>query len=116
MRDTNVNVLQPISPDLSVRLKIIDRPELKSRISPKQLSVSLAKERSGKPITTFSSSTSEIYARWRGQRLRQGAKVKAVWIAENIGEDFPRDYKVDEASAIAETPRAHGAFTMTRPE
>jgi hypothetical protein len=39
-----------------------------------------------------------------------------VWIAENIGEDFPQDYKVDEASAIAETPKAHGAFTLTRPE
>jgi hypothetical protein len=42
--------------------------------------------------------------------------VKAVWIAENIGEDFPQHYKVDEASAVTETPNAHGAFTLTRPE
>jgi hypothetical protein len=39
-----------------------------------------------------------------------------VWIAENIGEDFPPDYKVDEASAIAESPTAHGVFTLSRPE
>jgi hypothetical protein len=39
-----------------------------------------------------------------------------VWIAENIGEDFPQHYKVDEASAVTETPNAHGAFTLTRPE
>jgi len=98
------------------RPKIMARPEVKSDAIPKQLSVSLAKKRSGKAITTFSSSTSEIYARWQGRRLRQGAKVKAVWIAENIGEDFPQDYKVDEASAVTETPSAHGAFTLTRPE
>jgi len=87
-----------------------------SNAMPKQLSVSLAKERFGKPMTTFSSNTQEIYARWAGQRLRQGARVKAIWIAENIGEDFPQDYNVDEASAVAQTSRAHGAFTLARPE
>jgi hypothetical protein len=42
--------------------------------------------------------------------------VKAVWIAENIGEDFPQDYKVDEASAPVESENARGAFTLARPE
>jgi hypothetical protein len=116
MRAAKGDLLQRISLELAERPKIMARPEVKSYAIPKQLSVSLAKERSGKPVTTFTSSTSEIYARWQGQRLRQGAKVKAVWIAEDIGEDFPRDYKIDEASAVAETPTAHGAFTLERPE
>jgi hypothetical protein len=110
------DLLQRISLELVERPKIMARPEVKSDAIPKQLSVSLAKERSGKAITTFSSSTSEIYARWQGRRLRQGAKVKAVWIAENIGEDFPQDYKVDEASAVADGPTEHGVFTLSRPE
>jgi hypothetical protein len=110
------DLLQRISLELVERPKIMARPEVKSDAIPKQLSVSLAKERHGKAITTFSSSTSEIYARWQGWRLRQGAKVKAVWIAENIGEDFPQAYKVDEASVVTETPSAHGTFTLTRPE
>jgi hypothetical protein len=116
MRAANGDLLQRVSLELVERPKIMGRPEVKADAIPKQLTVSLAKERSGKPMATFSSNTSEIYARWQGQRLRQGAKVKAVWIAENIGEDFPQDYKVDEASAIAETPIAHGAFTLVRPE
>jgi hypothetical protein len=116
MRDAKGDLLQRISLELVERPKIMARPEVKTDAIPKQLSVSLAKERFGKAITTFPSSTSEIYARWQGQRLRQGAKVKAVWIAENIGEDFPQDYKVDEASAVTETPTAHGAFTMMQPE
>ena len=116
MRAAKGDLLQRISLELSERPKIVERPEVKSDAIPKQLTVSLAKERFGKPVTTFSSNTSEIYARWQGQRLRKGAKVKAMWIAENIGEDFPEDYKVDEAFAVAEAPRARGAFTLARPE
>src|SRR6266700_6303932 len=58
------DLLQRISLELVEAPKIMARPEVKSDAIPKQLSVSLAKERSGKAITTFSSRTSEIYARW----------------------------------------------------
>src|SRR6266446_223795 len=104
MRATNGDLLQRISLELAERPKIVDRPEVKPGAAPKKLSVSLAKEQFGKAATTFSSDTPQIYVRWQGQRLRKGAKVRAVWIAENIGDDAPPDYKVDEASAIAESP------------
>ena len=116
MRAANGDLLQRISLELVEPPKTMARPEVKSDAIPKQLSVSLAKDRSGKPLTTFSSNTPEIYARWQGRRLRKGAKVKAAWIAENIGEDYPQDYKIDEASAVADTPGAHGALTLVRPE
>jgi hypothetical protein len=115
MLDPKGDLLQRISLQLAEGPTIIPRPEVRPD-TPKQLAVSLAKERFGKPTTTFSSNTPEIYARWQGQRLRTGASVKAVWIAENIGEDFPQDYKVDEASVVAESPTAQGAFTLERPE
>jgi len=114
--DAKGDLLQRISLELAEEPKVVERPEVKSDATPKQLIVSLAKDRFGKPVTTFSSNTPEIYVRWQGQRLRQGAGVKAVWIAENIGEDFPQNYKVDEASVVAENPTAHGSFTLVRPE
>jgi hypothetical protein len=116
MRAANGDLLERISLELAERPKVTSRPEVKSDATPKKLSVSLAKERFGKATTTFSTDTPQIYARWQGHRLRKGAKVRAVWIAENIGEDFPPDYKVDEATAIAEGPTAQGAFTLSRPE
>ena len=116
MQGAKGDLLQRISLELAEGPKIAERPEVKSDAAPKQLTVSLAKDRFGKSTTTFSPNTPEIYARWQGQRLRQGANVKAAWIAENIGEDFPQDYKVDEASAVAATPTARGAFTLARPE
>src|SRR5256886_14479274 len=116
MQDAKGDLLQRISLELAEGPKIVERPEVKPDTAPKRLSASLAKDRFGKPTTTFSSTTPEIYARWQGQRLRQGANVKAVWISENNGEEFPRDYKVDEASATVESQNAHGAFMLARPE
>lgn len=116
MQDAKGDLLQRISLELAEMPKVVERPEVKSEIAPKKLVVSLAKDRFGKPITSFSANTPEIYARWQGQRLREGANVKAVWIAENIGEDFPQDYKIDEASAVATSPTARGSFTLARPE
>lgn len=115
-RATDGHLLERISLDLAERPKIENRPEVKLDATSKRLSVSFAKDQFGKASTTFSSDTPQIYVRWQGQRLRKGGKVKAVWIAENIGEDFPQDYKVDEASAAVESQNAHGIFTLSRPE
>jgi hypothetical protein len=116
MRAMDGDLLQRISLELAERPKIENRPEVKSDPTSKRLSVNFAKDQFGKASTTFSSDTLQIYVRWQGQRLRKGGKVKAVWIAENIGEDFPQDYKVDEASATVESQNARGAFTLARPE
>jgi hypothetical protein len=116
MRGTDGDLLQRVTLELAERPKVENRPEIKPDAASKRLSVSFAKEQFGKPSTTFLSDTSQICVRWQGQRLRKGGKVKAVWIAENIGEDFPRDYKVDEASATVESQNAHGVFTLARPE
>ena len=118
MRAKNGDLLERVSLELAESPRVTDRPKVKPEAAPKKLSVSFAKDQFGKASATFSSGTPQIYARWQGQRLRKGAKVRAVWIAENIdiGEDVPPDYKVDEASAIAESPTAHGAFVLSRPE
>jgi hypothetical protein len=118
IRAANGDLLERISLELAEPPRVTDRPKVKPEAASKKLSVSFAKDQFGKANTTFSSDTPQIYARWRGQRLRNGAKVRAVWIAENIdiGEQIPPDYKVDEASAVAESPTAHGAFALSRPE
>jgi hypothetical protein len=116
MRATNGDLLERISLELAERPKVVERPAVKSDAAPKRLSVSLAIARFAKPATTFSSDTPQIYARWKGHRLRKGATVRAVWIAEKIGDDAPADFKADEASTIAESPTAQGAFILSRPE
>jgi hypothetical protein len=116
MRDASGDLLERISLELMERPKILDRPEVNVEAAPKKLSASVAKERFGKLTTTFSSDTPQIYVRWKGHRLRKGAKVRVEWIAENIGDDAPADYGADEASTIADGPTAHGTFTLSRPD
>jgi hypothetical protein len=116
MRGKTGDLLERISLELAEPPRIMEKPVVKPEAAPKRLSVTFAKNQFGKPSTTFSSDTPQIYARWEGQRLRKDAEVRAVWIAENIGEDFPPDYKIDEASAVAESPSAHGVFTVSRPD
>jgi hypothetical protein len=71
----------------------------------------------GADETEFPSTTQNIYARWQGQLLRNGARVRAVWIAENVGEVAPPNYKIDEASAVVvNSSDAHGKFTLSRPD
>jgi len=116
MRSANGDLLERISLELVERPKVVERPEVKSDGGPKQISVSLSKERFGKAATTFSSDTPQIYARWKGHRLRDGAKVRVDWIAVNIGDDAPTDYEADEASTIAEGPTSGGRFVLSRPD
>jgi hypothetical protein len=116
MRSANGDLLERISLELVERPKVVNRPEVRSDGGPKQMSVSLSQERFGKAATTLSSDTPQIYARWEGHRLRNGAKVRVDWIAENIGEDAPTDYEADEASAIAEGPTSRGTFVLSRPD
>jgi len=116
MRDSRGDLLERTSLELMERPKIVDRPEVNLDAAPKKLSVSVAKERFGTPTTTFSSDIPQIYARWKGHRLRKGAKVRVDWIAENIGDDASTDYGADEASTIGDGPTAHGTFTLSRPD
>ena len=116
MRAADGDLLERISLELAERPKIENRPEVKSEATSKRLSVSFANDQFGKPTTTFSSDTPQIYVRWQGRRLRKGGKVKAVWIAGEHRRGFSRGYKVDEASATVESQNARGAFTLARPE
>jgi hypothetical protein len=109
-------LLQRISLELTEPPKITNRPEVGPAEPTKKLSVRLATEPMGKPATTFSSDTAQIYARWQGHDLRGHVKVRAVWIAESVSEVAPPDYKVDEASTIADSPNSFGTFTLSRPD
>ena len=83
----------------------------------KKLLVSVSNQRiGGEDVNEFSNATQNIYARWVGHDLRVGAKVRAVWVAENIGDIAPPNYKIDEASAVVTASDANGVFTLSQPE
>ena len=81
----------------------------------KKLSVILAKDEAGEMTTKFDSSVAKIYARWRSTDFPKGTRLRAAWIAEEVGEVAPPNYKIDEASVVTPEPPVSGVFSLSQP-
>ena len=81
-----------------------------------KLSVGVSRQPIGAFEKEFPSDTQNIYARWQGHGLRKNSKVRAVWIAEDVGDIAPPNSKIDDAVATASAPDARGMFTLSRPD
>ena len=110
------DLLQRTSLELQKPPTITVMPETTALRAPKKLSLDLANAPEGETATSFSSAAARVCARWNGRGLRPPAKVRVVWIAEDVSGIAPPDYKVDEASTIATEPNSRGVFTLSRPE
>ena len=115
-RSADDKLLRRISLELTELPKVSPRPEVTSKPSPSTLTATLGKEAIGDSTTEFSVSTPKINARWQGRALRVGAKIRVVWIAENVTEVAPPDYTIDEAATTATAPDSHGTFALSRPD
>jgi hypothetical protein len=109
------DVLQKSSLKLKQPPTVAAAPQKSPTAQPGKLSAGISNEPKGEFKTDFKSDTPAIYARWRGQGLPDHAKIRAVFIAENVA-DVSADYEIDETSADAPTPNSNGAFTLTKPE
>jgi hypothetical protein len=110
------DLLQRTSLELQKPPKVVALPEPAALKATRKLSIDVADTPEGEAATGFSSTAARVYARWNGRGLRPSAKVRAVWVAEDVAGITPPDYKIDEASTIATEPDSHGIFTLSRPE
>jgi hypothetical protein len=111
-RNEDGDLMKRITLELQEKPKVAPRPE----VNTKKLSASVSAEAVGAPMSEISSAAEKICARWQGNGLRKGAKVRVVWIAQNIGEIAAPDYTIDEATTTATAPDSRGVFTLSRPE
>jgi len=114
-RSEDGDMLRRISLELKEPPKVAARPEVKPATATK-LTVVVSKEATGRATAQFGSDTEKIYARWQGQGLRPEAKIRVLWIAENIGDVAPPNYTIDDANTVASASQAHGTFTLSRPD
>lgn len=114
-RAADGDLVRRITLELKERPKIAPRPEAKSLPPPKKATVSVSTSSSSASTRQVSRDTGSIYARWQGHGLRVGAKIRAVWVAENVAGFAPPEQTVDEATTAANSSSAHGVFTLARP-
>jgi hypothetical protein len=110
------NLLRRVALRLKELPKIAPRPAVKPLPTPKNLSISVGTTPVSGSTGQFSTNAPKIYARWQGYGLRVGAKIRAVWIAENVPGAAPPEQPLDEASTISSSADAHGVFTLSRPD
>jgi hypothetical protein len=110
-------LLERVELALSEGPKVAERPPVPvaAPAEKKLLHAALAKERLAEPTVSFASDTEKIFCRWQGDTLHEGDKIRAIWIAEDVGEVAPKDYKISETSTSADGPQATGTFILSRP-
>jgi predicted Rdx family selenoprotein len=81
----------------------------------KKLTVEVSTDPAGGSKTEFKSDVQNIYVRWHGHGLPEGAKVRVAWIAEDVGDLVEPNFVVDETESVAPAPDASARFTLGRP-
>jgi len=66
------------------------------------------------PTTTFAPSTPKIYCVWKSDGVVVGNTLRGVWIAEDVGNVAPPNYKIDEASLTVAVAN-QGSFSLSKP-
>src|SRR5947209_13870824 len=81
----------------------------------KRLAVEVSTDPAGGSKAEFKSDAANIYVRWRGRGLPEGARVRVVWIAEDVGDLVEPNFVIDETESVAPTSDASARFTLGRP-
>ncbi|HJT82046.1 MAG TPA: hypothetical protein VJ719_12685 [Chthoniobacterales bacterium] len=115
-RSDSGELLRRITLEMAGQPKVAGRPEIKPQSETNKLTVSLGQEALGESRTDFVTVTPKIYARWQGKNLRDQAKIRVLWIAEQVEGVAPPDYTIDEAATMATSRDSHGIFILARPE
>jgi hypothetical protein len=80
-----------------------------------KLTGDISSEPQGELKTELKESAATVYARWHGRGLPDHAKIRAVFIAENVA-DISANSQIDEMETTAPTANSGGTFALSRPE
>ncbi len=85
------------------------------RAGDKILHATLAVDKESKPTTEFAPDVAQIHAFYIGDAVKAGDKIRAVWIAEDVGDTAPKLTKIDEATLTAAKDNPSDAFSLSKP-
>jgi hypothetical protein len=91
------------------------KPGEKTAAPSKKLTVEVSGDPAGGLKTEFKSDVVNIYVRWHGHDLPEGAKVRVAWVAEDVGDLVEPNFVIDETETVAAAPDASARFTLGRP-
>jgi hypothetical protein len=96
-------------------LKPVAGPQEQAVVPAKKLTVEVSGDPAGGLKTEFKSSVANIYVRWHGHDLPEGARVRVAWVADDVGDLVEPNFVVDETETVAAATDASARFTLGRP-
>jgi hypothetical protein len=81
----------------------------------KKLTVEVSSDPAGGVKTQFKPDVVNIYVRWHGHDLPEGATIRVAWVAEDVGDLVEPNFVIDETESVAPAPDASARFTLGRP-
>jgi hypothetical protein len=69
----------------------------------------------GKETTTFTPDTPKLFAMFKTKGASDGDKIRAVWIADDVGDAAPKGTKINENALKAEGDTEDGVFSLPKP-
>src|SRR5689334_15653998 len=69
----------------------------------------------GEETTMFPADAPKVYAMFKTKGVSAGDKIRAVWIADDVGEAAPAGTKIDEKTLKAEGDTEDGVFSLSKP-
>src|SRR5438874_2580823 len=63
----------------------------------------------------FSLETHTFYAMFKAKGLSPGDKIRGVWIADEVADAAPANFKIQESALIAQDTTLDAQFSMTKP-
>ena len=103
-----------VSPETTLS-ELAASPAAPAATPSKKLTVEVSSDPAGGPKTQFKSDVMNIYVRWRGHELPEGATIRVAWVAEDVGDLVEPNFIIDETESVAPAPDASARFTLGRP-
>ena len=66
-------------------------------------------------VTIFPPSTPKVFATFKTNGAQDGDKIRAVWIAEDVGSAAPANTKIDEKTVTLDGDTTNGMFSLSEP-
>jgi hypothetical protein len=69
----------------------------------------------GKETTTYAADVPKVFAMFKTKGASDGDKIRAVWIADDVGDAAPKGTKIEETTLKAEGDTEDGEFSLPKP-
>ena len=70
---------------------------------------------SGEETSTFPADAPKIFAMFKTKGASDGDKIRAVWIADDVGDAAPKGTKIDERTLKMDGDTEDGIFSLSKP-